>query len=99
MYKYLYKYLVLNNKISFPGIGNFVVENVPSSIDEITHIIKPGQQIVHFSNTGENNFNHSLFSFLAKEQNQTETESENKFNVFIAQLKNYLRLNDVVLPA
>lgn len=99
MYKELYKYLVLNKKISFPGIGSFVVEDIPSSVDEATHILKPGQQVVRFSNNGESYFNQSLFSFLAKERNQTETESENKFNAFVAQLKNYLRANDVVLPS
>jgi hypothetical protein len=98
MYKELYKYLVLNKKIYFPGIGSFVLADIPSSVDEITHIIKPGQQVIRFSINEESSFNYSLFSFIAKERNQTESESENKFNIFIAQLKNYLRSNDVVLP-
>ena len=99
MYQQLYKYLILNRKIFFPGIGSFIVEDIPSSIDEITRIIKPAQQTIRFFNNGENYFNQSLFSFLAKENNRTEDESESKFNIFIAQLKNYLRSNDVVLPS
>lgn len=98
MYKELYKYLVLNKKIFFPGIGSFVVEDIPSSVDDVTHILKPGQQVIRFSNNGESYFNQSLFSFLAREKNQTETEVESKFDVFVAQLRNYLRSNDVILP-
>jgi hypothetical protein len=76
-----------------------MVEDVPSSMDEATHILKSGQQIIRFSNSDDNNFNHSLFSFLAKKYNQTEAEAENKFAALMTRLKNHLQENDLVLPA
>ena len=101
MYQKLYKYLVLNKRIFFPGIGSFFIEEIPSSIDDGTQIIKPSQQTIYFLDEDDDKFQSDklLFSFLAKENNKPETECKDEFNNFIEQLKTSLNSNnDVVLP-
>ena len=49
MYEFLYQYLTLNKKLSFPGIGEFAIEQEPARINFSEKLLYPAEHVVKFS--------------------------------------------------
>jgi len=48
MYQLFYKYLILNHKVSVPGLGNFFVDSTPANMDFIHKKIMPPERVIGF---------------------------------------------------
>lgn len=81
MYELFYKYLLLNNKVYLPGIGNFALTQIPASMDfENKKLIPPSQSIsLNASEIGDNFY---LHQFLSKELNVSDVEAALKIDSF-----------------
>src|SRR4051812_23737612 len=95
MYKALQKFLALNNHLSIPGIGNFLVETIPAQIDFTNRSVSPSNKKVVFSNDklpAEKKF----YDFLARELHIDEVQAIVKFTDFTDALQHSLMLNSSV---
>ncbi len=97
MYQFLYKYFILNKKISLPEIGNFYLNEIPAKIDFVAQNLKAPEQIVQF--TRENlAVDQKIFYFLSEEMNISEVEAIRKLNDFSRQIKHTEKGKAIELP-
>lgn len=93
MFELFYKYLIINNKASLPGIGSFLVEQVPASMDFENKKIIPPSQKISLSNIVNDqevlNFQH----FLNKELQVNAAESWQKLSSFAQTIQNQIASN------
>ena len=90
MYEILYKYLILNNKVSLPNVGTFIVENIPAKMDfDNKKLIPPTQTISLNSNLVDNELP-QLQNFISKELNISSDDALSKITSFIDEIKNQL---------
>ena len=86
MYELFYKYLILNHKVSLPGIGSFSVERIPAKMDFVSRSLFAPKEIIQFNKeqqVSEKNF----YDFLEKQLNISEMEAITNFNDFAHQIK------------
>jgi len=89
----LYKYLVLNNIVAIPGVGNFTVVDKPAHIN--ASIIHPPQQLLSFQ-PGTALTDKKFYSFLAHEKGVSEVDAVRKFQDFAYQLRKDIQANNHV---
>ncbi len=97
MYGILYKYLILNNKIGFPGIGSFFIEAVPAKMDIVTSTLVAPGNFVNFK-ADEVISDNRFYEYLSKEMRTSEIEAATQFTRFSHELKDYAMNDGVVLP-
>jgi hypothetical protein len=84
MYPLVHKYLVLNRKVSVPGIGNFLIASTPAQVDgnqlqpPVSHIqFKPETALA----------DKAFYEFVAHEMHIDEIDAIKKFHEFAYELK------------
>ncbi|MCK9402556.1 MAG: hypothetical protein M0Q26_04075 [Chitinophagaceae bacterium] len=86
MQDHLYKYLVLNSKLSIPQLGNIVMVTEPASVDHTTMQLLPPKSVFHFEEKKVVSANKSFFIFLAEEMGVEEVDASRFFLNFSGQL-------------
>lgn len=95
MYGYLYKYLVLNKKLSLPEIGQFTTDQVPSRIDFVNKRLYPFMPVIRFTQS-KPLADKTFFRFIAQGLGIDELEAIQKFNEFLFYLREQFSLNGFV---
>ncbi|WP_018612167.1 hypothetical protein [Segetibacter koreensis] len=98
MLQLLYKYLILHNRASVPGVGVFYIKRNSARLDFANKIfLAPTLQINFKSDTsGADN---KIYTFISKEQKIDEAEAKGRYNNFANKLKETLvENNSVDLP-
>lgn len=67
MQQHLYKYLLLNQKLSIPALGNFVIEYQPAYFNEATGLLFPRRPVIEFNEGPAAEPEKPFFDFLAVE--------------------------------
>ncbi len=93
MFELFYKYLIINNKASLPGIGSFLVEQVPASMDFENKKIIPPSQKISLSNIVNDQEVLSFQHFLNKELQVDAAESWQKLSSFAQTIQNQIASN------
>lgn len=98
MFQLLYKFLILNKKVSVPGIGVFYIDRKPAYLDFSNKVfIAPSGQIAFTE--GSATTVEKFYSFLSKEQQIEASEAVQHFNDFAQSLTYNLHTNGrVELP-
>jgi len=98
MYALMYKYLLLNRKVSLPGIGIFSIEHTAAKWNAADHLLQPPAETVQFkveTALADKQFYH----FLAQEMKVSEVDAIKQFHDFSYDLKTALgRTDGMVLP-
>lgn len=89
----LYKYLVLNEIVAIPGVGNFTITNIPATLK--VSVIHPPQQVLSF-HAGTALTDKKFYSFLAAENGVSEVDAVRKFQDFAYQLRKDIQSNNHV---
>ena len=89
----LYKYLVLNEIVAIPGVGNFTITSKPASINA-GKIYPPQQDLVFQQGTALTD--KKFYSFLAEENGVSEVDAVRKFQDFAYQLRKDIQSNNCV---
>ncbi|HWB24329.1 MAG TPA: hypothetical protein VG738_02565 [Chitinophagaceae bacterium] len=95
MYGYLYKYLALHGKLSLPGIGQFVTDEVPARIDFVNRTLYPFAPVIRFTQ-GATMADKNFYDFIAAGLKIDALETIQKFNEFILVLKEQFTLNGFI---
>ncbi len=92
MFQLLYKYLILNKKVTLPGIGVFFIERRSAKLDFANKVfIAPALQINFKPQTSV--ADNRMYTFISQEQKIDETEAFSRYNDFVNRLKEKLREN------
>lgn len=86
MYELFYKYLILNHKISLPGVGSFSVERIPAKMDFVSRSLFAPKEVIQF-NKEQLVTEKGFYDFVEKNLNMSETEAISHFNDFAHQIK------------
>ena len=97
MYELFYKYLIVNQKIGLPGVGNFYIQTIPSKIDIVHRTVSAPAQAVHFSPDTPLN-DRSFFDYLSREMRLNGIEAVTQFNEFSQSIHENAMQSVVVLP-
>lgn len=89
MLQLLYKYLVVNQQASLPGLGAFKIERQSAKFNFEDKTFAAPASRVAFS-PGVNQFDSHFYSFVASEQSIEETEAIIRVNQFVNSIKNEL---------
>ncbi len=95
MYGYLYKYLVLRKKLSLPGIGLFVADEVPARIDFVNKKLYPYLPVIRFTQ-GTALADKYFYRFIAIGLDVDELEAIQRFNEFTFHIKEQFSINGFV---
>ena len=87
MYSDLYEYLILNNRLSVPGIGTILLERKPAATDFTHRQINPPAYTISLHQTNETPAK-KFFYWLADKLNIHYHEAIVRFNGFAYDLKN-----------
>lgn len=98
MFQLLYKYLILNKKVSVPGIGVFVIERQPAKLDFTNKVfVSPAFQIGFKPQPSLTD--NRIYTFISREQKIDESEAVSRYYNFAHKLKeNLTEHNTVELP-
>jgi hypothetical protein len=86
MFHILYKYLILNNQLSIPGIGVFVLEREPSKVDIVHKMLYAPMSTIKFKAQNAS-ADRTLYDFIASEMNIDVVEAIRLFQDFSFNLK------------
>jgi nucleoid DNA-binding protein len=95
MYQEIYKYFVLNRKISIPGIGNFSVNTDSAKLDFVTGVLHAPQPKVAFEK-GQPAIDRQFFQYLSKALNVDEKQAVQSFQAFSQSIKENIDSNKPV---
>jgi len=93
MLNVLYRYLILNDHVSIPGVGNFTVHHQPALLSGNT--IQPPATTVSFEG-GTAITDKQFYTFLAKEKGLSEVDAVRRYQDFAYQLKKDITANTSV---
>jgi len=93
MFELFYKYLILNNQASLPGIGSFLVEQIPASMDFENKKLIPPSQKISLNNTENVEEVLSFQSFLNQELNIDNNQSWQKLTAFTENIQTQILSN------
>lgn len=95
MYQEIYKYFVLNRKISIPGIGNFSVNIDSAKLDFVTGVLHAPKPKVAFEK-GQPAIDRQFFQYLSKALNVDERQAVQSFQAFSQSIKENIESNNPV---
>ena len=78
MFQIFRKYLVLYKKLTLPGVGSFVVEDIPARLDFTNKTIYSPLSVIRFS-LEVSSFDRYFFYFLSQELHIDEISAIRKF--------------------
>lgn len=82
MYPLLYKYFLVNKKLSLPGIGVLILQEIPASLDFVKGVLRAPQTKVSFTRNDDEQLENSMFIYLCKEMRVEEWQAVKQFNTF-----------------
>ncbi len=86
MFEALYKYLILNGRLGFPGMGSLIVENLPVEHDFANKKIYPPLPVIRWQ-AEMIAPDQQFYKFLASDLALNEVNAIGQFNDFTYQLK------------
>ena len=92
MFRLLYKYLILNKKVSVPGVGVFYVERKPARLDFANKVFTAPELHINFKDQ-PSVADHKMYAFIGKEEKIDEPEAISHFNDFCNLIKKSLKEN------
>jgi nucleoid DNA-binding protein len=94
--QFIYRFLILNGKVSLPGIGSFEIVHLPA-INDLTRqqIISPSS-IIKFSNDESPSESTALLNYLVRHLNILERNAFDLVSVFCSDIKNDLESGSIV---
>jgi hypothetical protein len=95
MYSDLYEYLILNKRLSVPGIGTILLERKPATTDLTHRQINPPAYTISLHHTNETP-GKKFFYWLAGKLNIHYHEAIVRFNGFAYDLKNQVSAGDKI---
>lgn len=99
MYQLLYKYFLINKRLSLPGLGNFTLQETPAALDFVKGVLKAPQSKVGFDNAVANRFDNYLLFYLTKELKMEEGQVVKQLQSFSSSIMRDLEVNNgVELP-
>lgn len=96
MYEFLYQYFTLNKKLSFPGIGEFTIEQQPAKINFSEKLLYPAESLVKFNSTSSP-ADKNLFQYLSHVLHTDEIQAIQKFTGYTHYLKDLLNITGTAL--
>ena len=93
MYGELYQYFILHKQLNIPGIGTFLLERKPASIDFVNKMADPPVYTVALHH-GNSSPSKNVFSWLASILNISERDALNQFNDFALDIKDRVLAGD-----
>jgi hypothetical protein len=97
MYELFYKYLIVNQKIGLPGVGNFYVESIPAKIDIVHSTLSAPTQLISFSAEAPIN-DRSFFDYISREMRLNGIEAVTRFNEFSQTINERAINSGAILP-
>lgn len=97
MYQLLYQYLLTNQQLALPGIGNLFVERNAAEIDFTKNSITAPSYTFSFNNE-KATVDKFFFQFISQKLSITEVEAINHFNNFLHKIKEQVLSGSVELP-
>ena len=95
MLQLLYKYLILNKKVSVPGLGVFYIHRQPASLDfSNKQFVAPSAQIAFTE--GDGVVDTAFYHFLVNEQKVDENSAVASFDGFVAKMKEQLETKGII---
>jgi len=95
MYAELKEYLLLYNKLPFPGLGSFVIQRTPAVGDFPNRIIHAPHYVVQW-NAGMESSSERLWSWLSHFHGISLHEARHKLEMFLYQMKASLDKGDTI---
>ena len=95
MYNCFRKYLALNKKLSLPGIGTLVLEDIPARLDFANKTIHSPLSVIRFS-SDSTSFNHQFLDFISQELQVDEEDAFRKVTAILKQLQSNLDSSGMV---
>jgi nucleoid DNA-binding protein len=94
--QFIYRFLILNGKVSLPGIGSFEIVHLPA-INDLSrqHIISPSS-ITKFSNAELPSETPALLNYLVRHLNISERNAFDLVSVFCSDIKNDLEAGSII---
>jgi len=94
--QFIYRFLILNGKVSLPGIGSFEIIHLPA-INDLSrqHIISPSS-ITKFSNAELPSETPALLNYLVRHLNISERNAFDLVSVFCSDIKNDLEAGSII---
>lgn len=89
MFQLLYKYLILNKKVSVPGVGVFFIQRQPAKLDFANKVfVAPALQIGFKPQPSLTD--NRIYTFISREQKIDESEAASRYINFADKLKENL---------
>jgi nucleoid DNA-binding protein len=89
MYRDLYQYLISNQQLQIPGIGNFQIERTPAQTDFPNKVIHAAGYSIRLRSLSETN-SRQFYNWLADLLHISEREAIVRFNDFVFELQKRL---------
>ncbi len=96
MYPYLYKYFLVNKKVGISGLGTFLLQETPASLDFVKGLLRAPQSKIYFIKSDEITTDKNLFIYLGKEMKMEEWQVARKFQDFSDAIKQNIHDNKAV---
>jgi hypothetical protein len=87
MHQYLHKYLVINQKLGIPDVGNFLIQSTPAKLDASTGLLFGPTPLIQFKQEQTAPADKVFFDFLAEEMGVDEVVAIRRFHDYLYQLK------------
>jgi len=96
MYPQLYKYFLVNKKVSIPGLGAFALQEIPATLDFVKGSLHAPQSKITFIKSESDAVDKNLFIYLGKELKQQEWQVAKRFQEFTEAIKYNISSNKAV---
>ena len=96
MYPFLYKYFLVNKKVGIPGLGSFLFQDTPATLDFVKGVLRAPQSKIAFLKSEDDTIDKSLFIYLGKEMHLEEWQVAKKFQEFTDGIKQNINGNKAV---
>ena len=97
MYQLFYKYLIINHKVSVPGLGNFYVDSHPAHIDFIHKKINAPERIIGFKDDAVL-LDKPFIEYLKKELNLKDLDVLKSIQDFAHRIRQGAEDGGITLP-
>jgi len=96
MYPQLYKYFLVNKKLTIPEIGILSLQEIPATLDFVKGVLRAPQAKIIFTKDDSKVIDKNLFTYLSKELSVEEWQVARNFNEFSLNIKQNIKDNNAV---
>ncbi len=97
MYQLFYKYLILNHKVSIPGLGNFYIDRTPAHMDFIHKKINAPERVIGFKDDAVI-LDKPFIEYLKKEQRLPDADILKSIQDFAHRIRQGAEAGGIALP-